>query len=317
MCLSKRKEPLVSVIIPVYNVEKYLERCITSVLNQKSNFPYEIILVDDGSTDSSGRICDSYHKSCVIIHKKNEGVSSARNEGIKRAKGKYVYFCDSDDYIEEDTLSYLVDLIETPTCVLAICGFYVNEELRDYGLKGNIDVLSTKKGAKTISGNPYFTGGYLWNKLFKKDIIEKNSLLFDERFAIYEDLLFVHTYIATCDDNASIRVGGLGKYHYCLRPFSAMTSKRLTDKKLSSHIAYKEVCTVCEKYRDVELNEALSHNYTLSLSKLLVLYNSEDEKEFSNQCDKIFEEYRKNLANYIFKSKKGSLHQKWCLTWFN
>lgn len=96
-----------SIIIPVYNVEKYLNECVDSVLNQK-NVDYEIILVDDGSTDNSGQICDEYlkkHSNVSVIHKVNGGLSDARNAGLESAEGDYILFVDSDDKIEENSLS--------------------------------------------------------------------------------------------------------------------------------------------------------------------------------------------------------------------
>ena len=98
---NTNKVPSISIIVPVYNVEKYLKKCIDSILNQSfQNF--ELILVDDGSTDSSGEICDEYalkDRRVLVIHKENEGLSSARNEGIKASSAEYVGFVDSDDYI--------------------------------------------------------------------------------------------------------------------------------------------------------------------------------------------------------------------------
>ena len=107
-------KPLLSVIVPVYNVEKYLKRCLESILVQSWN-DYEIILVDDGSTDSSAQICDVYaekYEMIRVIHKENKGLSDTRNRGIEEASGEYVYFPDSDDWLEPNTFSELSDVIE-------------------------------------------------------------------------------------------------------------------------------------------------------------------------------------------------------------
>lgn len=98
--------PEITVVVPVYNVEKTLDRCIKSILNQ-SFTDYEVVLVDDGSTDSSGTICDRYvesHSNFRVIHKKNEGLGPTRNAGMKAANGKFIYHCDSDDWLEKDLL---------------------------------------------------------------------------------------------------------------------------------------------------------------------------------------------------------------------
>ena len=102
-------EKLVSIIIPIYNSEKYLKKCIDSILEQKYN-NLEIILINDGSTDNSGKICDRLaieDKRIKVIHKLNEGVSIARNKGLEMAKGEYIFFIDSDDYIDENIISLL------------------------------------------------------------------------------------------------------------------------------------------------------------------------------------------------------------------
>ena len=108
-------KPLLTVVIPVYNVEKYLKRCIESILIQEWK-NYDILLVDDGSTDNSPQICDDYAKAyefISVIHKKNGGLSAARNTGISHAEGEYVYFPDSDDWIEPDTFMALAEVVES------------------------------------------------------------------------------------------------------------------------------------------------------------------------------------------------------------
>ena len=124
-------EKLVSIIIPIYNSEKYLKKCIDSILEQKYN-NLEIILINDGSTDNSGKICDRLaieDKRIKVIHKLNEGVSIARNKGLEMAKGEYIFFIDSDDYIDENTLSVNVNRLR--------------KKLKEIGLD---DFIMTKKG---------------------------------------------------------------------------------------------------------------------------------------------------------------------------
>ena len=113
-----------SIIVPVYNVEDYLPECVDSLLEQDTETPYEILLVDDGSTDSSGSICDAYADKDArvrVIHKSNGGVSSARNTGIQMAKGAYIFFVDSDDILEPEFLSEFSPLLADGTD-LALCG---------------------------------------------------------------------------------------------------------------------------------------------------------------------------------------------------
>ena len=121
------EEELISVILPIYNVEKYLEKCLKSVINQTYK-NLEIILVDDGSKDNSPQICDEYavkDKRIVVIHKSNGGLSDARNAGIEIAKGKYITLIDSDDYVEKDYVQFLYQLIKENNAEMSICSHTV------------------------------------------------------------------------------------------------------------------------------------------------------------------------------------------------
>ena len=120
-------DTLISIVVPVYNVSQYLERCIQSVIYQTYE-NLDIILIDDGSTDNSGLICDKYakiDKRIRVLHQQNSGLSAARNAGIEIAKGKYITFIDSDDYVDSDYVSFLYDLIKRTGCSLEICSHTV------------------------------------------------------------------------------------------------------------------------------------------------------------------------------------------------
>ena len=132
---------LISIVIPIYNVEKYIEKCLDSVIKQTYK-NIEIILVDDGSPDNCGKICDSYannDKRIQVIHKENGGLSDARNVGIERANGKYITFVDSDDYIELDYIEYLYTLIKKYNTKISFCKVNVvfNENNTDNKLENN------------------------------------------------------------------------------------------------------------------------------------------------------------------------------------
>ena len=139
-------DDLISIIIPVYRVEKYLEECLNSVINQ-TYANLEIILIDDGSPDRCGQICDEYAKKderIEVIHQENQGVSNARNHGIEMAKGKYITFIDSDDYLEQDYIKYLYDEITKFNADISICGTIDIDE------KNNI-LKRSKKFEKTLN----------------------------------------------------------------------------------------------------------------------------------------------------------------------
>lgn len=174
--------PTFSIIVPVYKTEKYLEKCISSILKQTYE-DFELILVDDGSPDRCPQICDDYQKKdsrIKVSHKKNGGVSSARNLGLSMAKGTYIWFVDSDDYIEPCSLQKLNEAqqeVEADLCVF-------NAELGETNEFDDLDNFFEKY---------YFTyklGFEPWNKIYKRQIIQENNLQFDIQETIGEDLLF-------------------------------------------------------------------------------------------------------------------------------
>lgn len=193
----------ISIIVPVYNVEKYVEKCIQSLINQ-SYKNIEIILVDDGSNDRSNKIIDEYAKvdsRILTIHQKNKGVSAARNAGLKVATGEYVRFVDPDDYVDYQMYETMLKKIELNMSDLAVCGFSKVTELSDkeeiFEIKD--ELLSPKKCVEDLFD---FRGGYaikpsVWNKLFRRDKI--GDLKFDENIGISEDLKFVVQYILKCN----------------------------------------------------------------------------------------------------------------------
>lgn len=193
----------ISIIVPVYNVEKYVEKCIQSLINQ-SYKNIEIILVDDGSNDRSNKIIDEYAKvdsRILTIHQKNKGVSAARNAGLKVATGEYVGFVDPDDYVDYQMYETMLKKIELNMSDLAVCGFSKVTELSDkeeiFEIKD--ELLSPKKCVEDLFD---FRGGYaikpsVWNKLFRRDKI--GDLKFDENIGISEDFKFVVQYILKCN----------------------------------------------------------------------------------------------------------------------
>ncbi len=192
--------PLISVIIPVYNVEKYLARCLDSIIYQAySNL--EIILVDDGSPDNSGKICDDYAEKdnrVRVIHKENGGVSSARNIGIEVAKGDYITFVDSDDYILDNHFLQFVKS-EKNSNDMVISSFIVkrgdvihriNYDYRDLVLS------KCTNDEEIILFDPSMC--YVWNKFYKKNIIDAQHIRFDEGVGFGEDTIFIYTYLKHC-----------------------------------------------------------------------------------------------------------------------
>lgn len=209
--MSRTVCPTVSIIIPVFNAEKTIRRCVDSVLNQEYK-EFELILMDDGSKDSSGRICDEYAETdsrVFVIHKENSGVSDTRNRAIDLAKGKYLQFLDSDDWITPDATRLLVRSAQEKNCDLVIADFYrvVGERI---SRKGDIEadsVMNREEFAEHMMENPAdFYYGVLWNKLYRRDIVEENHIRMNADIRWCEDFLFNLEYILRAEAFCALQV---------------------------------------------------------------------------------------------------------------
>lgn len=217
--------PKISIIVPVYKVEKYIGKCIDSILAQTYS-DFELILVNDGSPDNSGAICDEYAKRdsrVRVFHKLNGGVSSARNKGLREATGEWVYFVDSDDYIDTNTLW------ETARCVsnetdLVVHGLIENRCYDNSVFKEDYFDL---KGAGLSTIIEYTDKWGLLKgpvcKLFKKDIVTRHNLHFDESISYGEDTKFTFEYLSFCD---RIEFCNQHFYHYCFYGENSLTTQR-------------------------------------------------------------------------------------------
>ena len=221
-------EIVFSVIVPVYNVEAFLSRCLDSVLRQGCK-KYEIIMVDDGSTDSSGRICDEYaeqYPQCRVIHQENKGISAARNVGLQCACGKYIVFVDSDDYIEKELLSKAYYYMEEQGYeAFSFAARRVNEEgcsLYDMLFLDAVGAYSlsvqTRRDFLLNAFLQYHLGWETWIYVYRKALIAQNNIHFDEKISYGEDLLFTFEYMMHIE-----RVVKLPDilYNYSLREASA------------------------------------------------------------------------------------------------
>lgn len=195
---------MLSFIVPVYNTEKYLKRCINSLLNSGAN-EYEIILVNDGSSDSSGSICEYfeqlYPEKIRLISKENKGVSAARNDGINIAKGTHILFVDSDDYILEKSLSGINLDEDVDFFVFEYTSRLKYDGLGNTAIKKEV-IDASEMAEKILYKRNYDTNKYNfsspWAKIYRKDIIDSNQLKFNESLAIGEDMLFNLQYVIGC-----------------------------------------------------------------------------------------------------------------------
>ena len=219
------KDVLISVIVPVYKVEKYIDKCVESLVNQTYG-DIEIILVDDGSPDLCAQKIDEWEKKdrrIKALHKPNGGVSSARNFGIEKSAGEYIAFVDGDDYCDPDLYEFLLNLALNENSDLSRCGFIIEDQIKNL-----IDISGDEHAKKEIfDKNDYdsmiasaiqtgYSCGSVWNKLYKRETM--GDLRFDESLSFCEDLWFNYNFIKRA---SKVVYCDVPKYHYVKRDGSA------------------------------------------------------------------------------------------------
>lgn len=252
----------ISVIIPVYNCEKYLADCLDSVLNQTyQNF--EIILVDDGSTDASGKICDQYaaeHERIRVVHQENHGVSHARNVGLSLITGDAVSFIDSDDTLELDMYELLVRVMKEHDADISHCGYkhIVRDEVRLVHDTKRIVCQNTLEALEYFVSGRLFGGG-LWTKLFRSSLI--SDMKFREDLKINEDVLF--NFEAFSKSRKTV-FADYALYNYVARFGTSAVFRTPDEKKVA------DSCTVSrgiyDRLKGTDLNDIAAERYIRSLS---------------------------------------------------
>lgn len=286
---------MVSVIVPVYNVEAYLERCINSILAQTYR-DLEIILVDDGSPDKCGEICDAYiqkDERIFVIHKTNGGLSSARNAGIEKATGDFIAFIDSDDWVDEEYIERLITaLIETDADMSAckFCRFNEENPQRQFFEK-EPEIIAADKYFCVFSEKSY--AGYACNKLFKRKIIQENNLQFDEQIFNGEDFPFVLEYVHFAKKVAFIKQD---LYFYFFREAGIMNSIRLSDRFISILYAREKALHFLQKYAS-DCYDVCKASYLSILSKIkyMTMLDLTKHKELYIQVNEKLKRERKGL----------------------
>lgn len=245
----------ISVIIPVYNTEQYLEKCIQSVLDQTYT-NLEIICVDDGSTDNSGAILDAFAKKderIKVIHKENEGVSEARNTALCVATGDWIGFVDSDDYIDADMYGTMLEANEQQEADIISCGYYLEYEDRCVVAENKKCVptyaVDTREFLKYVYERDNYKGvaSYLWTRLLRRGLVynedEKLVRLFSKEFDVSEDLVFLAELMR--DSKKSLYVDK-PMYHYLQRENSACHDEEKQLSGLSWIRAYLKILEIFE-----------------------------------------------------------------------
>ncbi len=219
----------VSIVVPVYNAENTIRRCVDSILNQEYT-DFELILADDGSKDGSGAILDEYAAAdsrVIVLHKENTGVSDTRNQAIARASGTYIQFLDSDDWITPDATRLLVRAAEEHQCDLVISDFYrvVGSRVSHKGDIEEDEVLTREEFATHMMENPAdFYYGVLWNKLYRREIIEKYHLQMDAEISWCEDFMFNLEYIRHAERFFALQV----PIYYYVKTKGSLANQNLT-----------------------------------------------------------------------------------------
>ena len=303
--------PKVSIIVPVYNVEKYIKKCLDSLVNQTLQ-DIEIIVVNDGSPDNSQKIIDKYvkkyPKKVKSYIKENGGLGSARNYGIEKATSDYLMFVDSDDYIELNMAELLYDKVNKTNTDLAICGlFSVNEDYEIIDTSSFINNEICKNNLKYI----LFNNVSVWNRIYKKEIIIKNSLEF--RSGIwYEDIDFVLKYLTLAQ---KVELVDVPLYNYLIRSGSIMNNKNIL-KNLDILLSFDEIIKFLKEnnkfetyYNEVEFL-AIYHIYICGLTRVININCDKKTKnkvikEFNIYINKNFPKWKKNkYLNDLDKRKK-------------
>ena len=271
---------MISVIIPVYNVEQYLEKCLDSILNQTYK-NIEIILVNDGSIDKSGVICDEYsrkYNNIKVFHKENGGVSSARNLGITVAKGEYITFADPDDFLNKDMYKILYENAKNYNSDITICS--VNE-IRENVIATEDNTGKINKYSKKDAINGYFNDiypfnhNYLWNKLFKRAMFDEIKL--NEKITYQEDSEIM---IKLLNLSENIIYVGIPLYNYDLR-LGSLSSGNISKSKITAERAFYSIYeytkeNICE-YKDKALLKYISlvFNIVIEIIKSGDQYNDD------------------------------------------
>ncbi|MFA7205411.1 MAG: glycosyltransferase [Saccharofermentanales bacterium] len=288
--------PRISIVVPVYNVEKYVRRCIDSILAQTLT-DFELILVDDGSPDNCGEICDEYKikdERVVVIHKSNGGLADARNTGIEIAKGDFVGFVDSDDYIDPDMYEKLLKACLEHDSKIAMCGRYnvFEEELQPvFSFQGE-EVWDSEKAIGNLLTWDNIDSSAC-DKLFAGDLFKTT------RFPVGKTNEDIYIISGIIHDAGKIVHIGESKYYYLQRPDS-ITSGKFSDKKLDLLDANRKVVEfVNSNYPDLRRKaESFQYKGIIFLSELM--YNEQLKIKYPDSYRCVRRELNHNLLKILF-----------------
>ncbi len=307
-----------SIIIPLFNCESYISKCLDSLINQ--DFPknnYEIIVVNDGSTDGSKKIVEEIKKrndNIVIINKKNGGLSSARNAGLSVAKGEYIIFIDADDYVESSLLSEIDK--ENNDSDLVICGYYIDEYINNKKTSSKINIFNGENLLDSLSKKNVLDFlslmSFAWNKAYKKSVIDNFSISFEEGTSLIEDILFNELFIKKCD---KIDIVNIPLIHYIQRNNSSSLSK-VKYKNLDELLlrSFKKRISVLE-----HLNaDNITLYKTIIFEFMIIYFLNKDSNNIIiriNKVEKFIKELQSDVDFNYIKNKFIRVCTKYSFSW--
>jgi glycosyltransferase involved in cell wall biosynthesis len=296
-------EPLVSIIIPVYNAEKYVRKCLDSCRTQTYK-NIEVIMVNDGSTDRSAEICRTYASEdsrFVLVSQENAGPASARNKGIKKAAGSYIAFADSDDWLRKNAIAQYVASAENNGASLVVARFVrvINRQDTDAHIPlGSIHSskkMTRDEYVKEMAKAPAdFYYGVIWNKLYRADVIRKHYIFFPPKLSWCEDLVFNLDYLRYMQETDSVASIAMPLYYYLKRPGSICGSPK------TYRNAWALKVELFEKYQKLYKSSDEGKHYWLSKIGTLL---SQSRFIFSYAHDDGEMEFRKERAQKLIKEK--------------
>lgn len=297
-----------SIIVPIYQASKYLDRLVSSILKQTCE-DYELILVDDGSTDGSSSLCDSYSAGSTkirTIHQKNGGVSSARNAGIAASNGEYLIFLDADDFIERNYLQSVADRLGKNEADLIVCGYYVHNGKSVMTVlpecKGLFDKQGLAEHFALFSDTAVFNS--VCNKVFRADLVKRHQITF-KRQKIAEDGIFVCDCLLHAD---TVLFVDEAFYHYVQNDCSAV--HRFCESRWEDELCYLSAfCGLVESYAVPNADAILRIKYQNAI--LYDLYNLVASPMPTNRCAQILRQHLNVLYNRIsWQAQETALSKK-------
>lgn len=283
----------ISFIIPIFNTENYINRCVLSIIRNYPQSDYEIILINDGSSDNSASICNALsteYKNVRTIHITNAGVSNARNVGIKEAKGKWISFIDSDDFIEEG-FNLLSLYLQDPEIELIHYGWkYISDTIKYYPVSDQVEILTCKELFKRKIFH-----GYVWSYIFKKEIISKYRISFSTDMKYAEDWEFIFKYYSFLEKKTVL----LNKYIYnqTCREGSA-TNQKLGEKYICDNFKmYKNTLSLSSNSSTYLKNCIIYHLYAINIWMINNII-------FDNYQD-LIKVYTRNIKHMVQKKFLG------------